>query len=161
MAVRNGAAYLDRAIASIVTQTMADLELVVVDDGSTDGTPAILAAWTGRDTRIRAFRQEQRGIYTAANLGISESRAQLIARLDADDMAVPDRLEKQVAWFDANPNVAVLGGWMISIDTDDRKLRLHTYLTDPPSVRQTLRRGPALAHPTVMMRKAVFLRLGG
>ena len=87
------------------------------------------------------------------------ARADLIARLDADDIAVPDRLERQVTWLEANPSVAALGGSIISIDRNDRKLRLHIYPVG--SVRTLMLRGPAIAHPTAMMRKSVLTAIGG
>jgi glycosyltransferase involved in cell wall biosynthesis len=157
--VHNGAAFLERAVESLHTQTLADVEVVIVDDGSTDDTPAVIADLAARDRRVRPFRQEHAGEAAAANRATAEARADLIARLDADDIAVPDRLERQVAWLDANPSVAALGGSIISIDRNDRKLRVHTYPAG--SVRETMSRGPAIAHPTAMMRKSVLLAVGG
>src|SRR5262249_27985914 len=131
MNVRNGAAYLQRAIDSVLTQTLHDLELVIVDDGSSDTTPAIIAAAAAADPRVRAFRQEPAGISVAGNRGVAEARSDLIARLDADDIALPDRLERQAAWLEAHREVAVLGGWITGIDPQDRKLRVYQYPADP------------------------------
>jgi glycosyltransferase involved in cell wall biosynthesis len=157
--VYNGAAFLERALRSLLTQTLADIEVIVVDDGSTDETPAIIAGLAARDRRVRPLRQEHAGEAAAANRATAEARADLIARLDADDMAVPDRLERQVAWLEANPSVAAVGGWLVSIDRHDRKLRLHTYPAG--SVREIMSRGPAIAHPTAVMRKSVLAAIGG
>src|SRR3712207_2326923 len=97
MPVHDGAAFLDEAIASVLGQDFEDLELVVVDDGSSDRTPEILAAWSGRDARVVVHRLEtRRGLAAALNAGISVVRAPLIARLDADDVVLAGRFAAQV-----------------------------------------------------------------
>jgi glycosyltransferase involved in cell wall biosynthesis len=162
MTVRNGARFLARAIDSLLTQTLTDIEVVVVDDGSTDDTPAVLAAAAARDTRVRIFSQGPTGIPAAANRGIAEARAELIARLDADDIALPDRLEKQVAWMDAHPDVIALGGGIITIDPFDHKIGMLTYPSGARSVEAALMScHPAACHSTVVMRKKPVIALGG
>lgn len=93
MPVWNGEKYLREAIDSILSQTLADFELIVVDDGSTDSTPAILASY--RDERIRTFRVNHLGFVGAINTGIAQARAHWLARHDADDISYPQRLQKQ------------------------------------------------------------------
>ena len=95
MPVRNGERFLREAIDSTLAQSLTDLELVVVDDGSTDGTPSILDDSAERDPRVRVERQEQGGLTVAINAGCGLARAPLIARMDADDVMLPDRLERQ------------------------------------------------------------------
>lgn len=95
LAVSNGERYLEMALESVLRQTMSDLELVVVDDGSTDATPAILEGI--RDSRLRVLRSaERQGLASALNRGLDEARGRYVARLDADDVAFPHRLERQL-----------------------------------------------------------------
>jgi glycosyltransferase involved in cell wall biosynthesis len=161
MTVRNGAAYLPRAIDSILTQTLTDLEMVIVDDGSTDATANIIAGHAARDSRLRALTQEPSGIATGLNRAVAAARSELIAILDSDDIAVPDRLERQVAWMEEHPDIAVLGGSMIEMDYRERKLRTQTYPLHPAHIREVLRRGTAFCHPAVAMRKRAVEAVGG
>src|SRR5665213_569005 len=101
MPVRNGDRWLCEAVASVLSQTLSDLELLVVDDGSTDTTPQILNDLARRDDRICIIRQEALGLVAALNRGIDRARAPFLARLDADDRAVPERLERQVNFLQA------------------------------------------------------------
>ncbi|HKC07818.1 MAG TPA: glycosyltransferase family A protein, partial [Methylomirabilota bacterium] len=101
MGVRDGAAWISRAIGSVLGQTLTDLELVVVDDGSTDATAALLSGV--RDPRLVIERQTQAGLTVALNRALERARAPLIARLDADDVALPARLERQRAFLQGHP----------------------------------------------------------
>jgi glycosyltransferase involved in cell wall biosynthesis len=107
MATKNYARFLPDAIESVRHQTISDWELVIVDDGSTDGTPAIVAPFL-TDSRIRYFRSDKFGQTRAKNFGIGLSRAQLIAFLDADDAWLPTKLEKQLTLFRADPETGVV-----------------------------------------------------
>jgi len=107
MAVYDGELTLGRAIDGILGQTLADFELIVVDDGSADRTPAILAEYAARDARIRVLRQENAGLTAALIRGCGESRAPVIARQDDGDVSAPDRLEKQLAVLDRDPGVVL------------------------------------------------------
>src|SRR2546425_11103087 len=90
MSVHNGAPWVRDAVASVLAQTAGDLELIVIDDGSTDATPELLAA--ARDSRVRIERRERAGLTRALNQALALARAPLVARLDADDIALPERL---------------------------------------------------------------------
>jgi glycosyltransferase involved in cell wall biosynthesis len=105
--VYNGAADVAMAIDSILTQTFTDFELIVVNDGSTDRTAAVLKAVS--DPRIRIVDRENAGIATALNHGIALARGKYIARLDHDDRAKPTRLEKQFRFMEVNPDYAMVG----------------------------------------------------
>jgi glycosyltransferase involved in cell wall biosynthesis len=107
MATKNYARYLPVAIGSVRAQTFSDWELVVIDDGSTDETPATISSFLA-DSRIRYFRSDQLGQTRAKNLGIRLSRAQLTAFLDADDVWLPTKLEKQLALFREHPETGVV-----------------------------------------------------
>jgi glycosyltransferase involved in cell wall biosynthesis len=119
--VWNNAATLRRAIDSILAQTMADLELIVLDDGSTDETPSVVRSI--QDPRLRYLALPHRGISASLNRGLDEARAPLVAVQDADDWSLPTRLERQLAAFDAEPAVAVVGCLMREVDERGRELR--------------------------------------
>src|ERR1700674_4915081 len=107
MPVRNGDRWLELSLRSIAEQTVRDFEFLVVDNGSTDRTPAILAGACATDSRFIALREPRRGIVPALNTGLAAARAPLIARLDADDMARVDRLERQLAFMESHPEVGL------------------------------------------------------
>jgi glycosyltransferase involved in cell wall biosynthesis len=102
IAVYNGAAYLREAVDSVLSQTYPDLELIVVDDGSTDGTSGVIA---GYGDRVRAFRQENRGVSVARNLGVAATTGELLSFLDADDRLDPRKVAMQVAAFRSDPQL--------------------------------------------------------
>jgi len=98
----NHARYLAEAIDSVLAQTYAPLEIIVVDDGSTDGTPAVAASY---GDRIRYIRQENAGVGAARNNGIAAARGEYLAFLDSDDIWLPEKLEREIALFDADPQL--------------------------------------------------------
>jgi glycosyltransferase involved in cell wall biosynthesis len=101
---RNRAYFLQQAIGSVLDQTFRDLEVIVVDDGSTDATPYVLQKWKDR---IRVVRQENSGVSRARNMGIRAARGRYLSLLDSDDLWLKDKLEVQVRFLDANPHYAV------------------------------------------------------
>lgn len=105
----NAGRYIDQAIESILNQTFRDLELIVIDDGSRDDTLARIQAHAGRDSRVRVVTRENRGLIATLNEGIALARADLIARMDADDIAYPERLERQVKTFRDTPGLGLCG----------------------------------------------------
>jgi glycosyltransferase involved in cell wall biosynthesis len=107
--VHNGEKYLAQAIESVLGQTFRDFELLIVDDGSTDGTAAIIRSYTERDPRVRCLSQENRGVAAAGNRGLQEARTEWVARLDADDVFLPEKLERQVAFLRRNPDAQIIG----------------------------------------------------
>lgn len=109
-AVRDGLPYLEEAIASIRAQTLGDWEWVLVDDGSTDGSAARLADWAHRDPRLRLLRRPATGLVAALNAGLARCRAALVARMDADDIARPERLALQRAALVAGSGETVVDG---------------------------------------------------
>jgi hypothetical protein len=156
--VRNGAAYLEAAIASILRQTFTNFELLVVDDGSTDATQAILAGLA--DPRVRVLRQDPLGLVPALNRGLYEARAPLIARMDADDIAHPERLAHQEALLAACPEVALVGsGWRV-VAPDGSTRRVVVPPASDAGLREALGRANAIAHPTVMFRRDAVIAAG-
>lgn len=161
MAVHDGERWLAETLASLSAQTFGDFEVVVIDDGSTDGSAAILAAAAGRDARYRIVTQPNRGLVASLNRGLDEARAPLVARIDADDVAEPERFARQVAFLSARPEVAAVGSAIRIIDGDGRLLRLQAYPSGPAAVAKAMLKGCALAHPAVMMRRGAVLAAGG
>jgi glycosyltransferase involved in cell wall biosynthesis len=159
MAVWNGLPWVDDAVASILGQTLADLELIVVDDGSTDGTAAALGAV--RDGRLRVVGQGHAGLTRSLNRALAMARAPLVARLDADDTARPERLARQAAHLAARPDVGLLGTGALEIDGDGRPLRTVVPPEDDESIRRALIRTNPFVHSSVMFRRAIVERAGG
>ena len=160
--VHNGEDQLAAAIESILGQTLDDLELIVVDDGSTDRTPALLRQLAERDPRVRVCHQDHGGIVAALNRGAGLARATYLARMDADDIAAPDRLAKQAAFLDANADVALVGGSVEYILGEGRRVQLRSLPTAPAEIADRLAAGKhCFVHPTVMMRTDALRQVGG
>ena len=122
--VHNGEKYLAQAIESVLGQTFRDFELLVVDDGSTDGTAAIIGGYADRDPRVRCLSQENRGVAAAGNRGLQEARCEWVARLDADDVFLPEKLERQVDFLRRNPDAKIVGTLACFINHAGRPLGL-------------------------------------
>jgi glycosyltransferase involved in cell wall biosynthesis len=158
LSVRNGAADLPRAIDTILAQTFADLELIAIDDGSTDGTAAVLDGV--RDPRVRVVHQKNMGLAAALNRGIVLARGRYIARQDHDDRAKPTRVEKQVAFLEANPDYALVGT-RAEIWAGDRKTwRVHDHPTDNASLQFDLLFDNPFVHSSILMRKTALDMVG-
>jgi glycosyltransferase involved in cell wall biosynthesis len=161
MPVRNGARWLSEAIESVIAQSRPDWELIAIDDGSTDDTPGVLGEYAERDERIRVVRQESLGLVSALNRGLAEVRGPLLARLDADDRALPERLDHQVHHLAAHPEIGLLGSWAQEIDEyGNRRGRLQP-ATLPDELSRILLEANPLVHSSVMLRTDLARRLGG
>jgi Glycosyl transferase family 2/DegT/DnrJ/EryC1/StrS aminotransferase family len=162
MPVFDGETYLAEAVESVLSQTLSDLELVVVDDGSCDGSRAILEAFVSADRRVRLLvNEENQGISGALNRGWSAARAPYIARLDADDLAPRDRLSQQVRFLDAHPSVAVVGGTLIAIDSHGRSISTRRFPASNRAIQAALLRYNCFSHPSVTMRRSALEAVGG
>jgi len=159
VSVHNEEAFVGEAIRSVLAQTLADLELLVVDDGSTDGTPAILAAV--QDPRLTIVRHARRGLTPSLNRALGLARAPLAARLDADDVALPERLARQRAFLDAHPEVGVLGTAAREVDAAGREVGRMDPPTEDRAIRRALIRGNPFVHSSVMVRTALLRAAGG
>ena len=161
MPVRNGARWLGEAVESVVAQTLRDWELVAIDDGSTDATPRILGEFARRDDRIRVIRQEPLGLVVALNRGLAEARSPLLARLDADDRALPERLDRQLRHLGAHPDIGLLGSWAQEIDDGGNRRGHLKPASEPEELARVLMRANPFVHSSVMFRTAPVRRLGG
>ena len=161
MPVRDGEAYLAEAVESILSQTFADFEFIIIDDGSKDRTPDILKEFAKRHSRIRLHRIEGRGIVAALNLGIAVAQSEYIARMDADDIALPQRFAVQLEQMDADPDLLVLGSAAIEIDTNGAETGRSRLVAGSGDVRAALAFRCALIHPTVLARREPVVAVGG
>lgn len=153
MAVHNGERWLSEAVQSILGQTFHDFEFLIIDDGSTDASLEIVTQFA--DERIRLIRNEQNcGLAASLNRGMALASGEYVARMDCDDVSLPRRLEKQVSFLDANPEIAVCGSRVRTIGRAIEEVWL--YPLEPDVIRCQLLFENALAHPSVMLRRKIF-----
>lgn len=164
MSVYNGERFLASAIESILKQTFADFEFLIVDDGSVDRSAQIIADFAARDARIRPIIRENRGLIVSLNEMIAEARAPIVARMDADDLSYPDRFTRQYAFLNEHPDYGVVGSWSEDIDEAGRPMQ-RTGADHPLTHEDMLRAITAgeqlICHPAAMYRKNVVLSVGG
>lgn len=156
MPARNVAPYIDAAVESILAQSFSDFELVVRDDGSTDDTRERLRIWARRDSRIRLFEGEQLGLAGSSNWIVQQARAPLIARMDGDDLARSDRLERQLAVLRGDPGILLVGSLSNSIDAQGRRVRA----MDRWRIARRSWFAP-FPHTSIMFRRDAFNAVGG
>jgi len=161
MPVHDGERFVEQAVRSILGQTFADLELIVVDDGSTDGTPTILDRLAESDARMRVLPTEWAGVVAAANEGCAHARGEYIARMDSDDVSMPERLERQLARLETDPSLLGVGSWVRYVDERGEPFGEWRTPQGPGLVAWSLLLGMALAHPSFVMRRDAFERAGG
>lgn len=159
--VWNGERFLARAIESVLLQTLDSLELIVVDDGSLDRSVAIAQELAERDPRAIVIRLQHRGFAHALNAGIEAARAPYVARMDADDIALPERLRKQVEYLDAHEDCVVVGSGMQIVDDAGKHVGWRTLAESHEDITAALLIGSSpLAHPTVVIRRDALVAVG-
>jgi glycosyltransferase involved in cell wall biosynthesis len=161
--VWNGERFLAEAVESVLSQTLGSIELLLVDDGSTDATAEISRTYARRDQRVRLIQLQRSGIAHALNAGIAAARGRYVARMDADDISHPSRLQKQLAHLDANARCVAVGSAVYVMDERGGHVGTSTYPAGHSEITQTLMEGRsnAMAHPTVMARRKALLSVGG
>ncbi len=166
--VRNAQEFLEETLDSIFSQTYTDFELLIVDDGSTDGSGDILRKISSIDKRVKVFSfDSNRGIIDALNFGISEAKAPFIARMDADDIMHSDRLKMQYNHFIRNPELDVIGCLVEKFSSTGVQSGYRIYiewlnsLCEHDSIVRDIFVESPLAHPSVMMRTEVLRQIGG
>ena len=165
--VRDARPYLRDCIASLDRQTLTDFEVVAVDDGSVDGSAEILDAWAGRDPRVRVHHLPPSGLVTALNAGLKRCRAPLVARMDADDISHPRRLELQARELEARPEIGVVSCRVRHFPWHGvgEGFRIYEAWLNSPTTPESIARErfveSPVAHPSVMVRRELLERVGG
>ena len=148
----NATQYIEQAIESILNQTFADFELIILNDGSTDNTPEIIKRYADADKRIVFVDNKvNQGLIAVLNQGLDMARGEFIARMDSDDISLPQRFEKQVAYLEAHPDVGVLGTLIQGFG----KFNLPG-IQIPVVTALDLLKDSYVAHPSVMIRKSIL-----
>jgi glycosyltransferase involved in cell wall biosynthesis len=152
MSVYNAEQYITEAIESILNQTFTNFEFIIIDDGSTDGTSAIIKNIAKIDRRIKFVSRENKGLIFSLNECLCMASGQYIARMDADDISVKTRLQKQKEFLDAHPEIGVCGTW-VEVFGEEIKVKKWKLPKDNSSLKAILLFSVPFAHPSVMMRK--------
>lgn len=160
MSVFNAAPYVQAAVDSILNQSYSDYEFIIIDDGSTDQSPKLLRAYT--DPRITLLTNDQNiGLTLSLNRGLAVARGRYVARMDADDISLPDRFKRQIEFLDLHPEIDVLGTHMEIISKDGQGIGQYSVPTTHGAIIWSLLFGLAIAHPTVFIRRDALMRVGG
>ncbi len=160
MPAYNAAPYIAEAIESVLAQTFKLFELLIINDGSTDETAAIIAQFT--DPRIRVISRENKGLIASLNEGLAAARAPLVARFDADDWCLPNRLEVQFAFLQQHPECVLVASDVVYTDVAGTPVvQLNAGGYTDAEIRARFFRACPFFHPTVLFRKAVILAAGG
>lgn len=165
--VRDGGSSLYEAIDSVVSQTFSDFEVIAVDDGSTDGTPAVLDDWAERDPRVRVLRQDPSGIVAALELARASARGRYLARMDADDIALPGRFAAQLALMEERTELVACGCGIEYFPKDAVRggaLRYESWINaavTPLEIAASIFVECPLPHPTFFLRADVVDEVGG
>jgi glycosyltransferase involved in cell wall biosynthesis len=162
MPVYDAAAYLARAVESILGQTLRDFEFLIYDDGSTDGSIQIVEGYARQDPRIRLSRKPHAGYAVWLREGVAAANAPFVARMDADDIARPTRLQRQLDFLEHHPDCCAVGARVLRIDPDGRPIREFAAPLEHDEIERELLngRGEALPHPAVMLRRDALLAAG-
>lgn len=162
MPVYNAEAYVADAVKSILRQSFTNFRLICVDDGSTDHSFDILTELASNDQRMQIVRQQNTGVVRALNVGLSMCEAPLIARMDADDIAMPDRFSRQIEYLTANPNVVAVGTAILFMDTEAEPLQIEHFAPEHEGIiNSMLCLKTGMAHASVMMRREAVQSVAG
>lgn len=157
----NVASYINDAVCSILSQTYRNIELIVVDDCSSDGTYEILQCLAAKDSRIQLYRNEKNSrIVTTLNYALSKARGLYIARMDGDDISSPDRLEKLKKYLDDNPECGIVGSFSAAIDSNGGIIAQRMFPVTDKAIKLTLNWCSTIQH-IWLARKEVYIDLGG
>ena len=156
--VHNGEEYIKESIASCLTQTYKNLEIIVVDDKSEDNTLNILKKYGNRITTIPV--EKQNGLGNVINIGIRKSKGKYIARMDADDIMYPTRIEKQVEYLESHPNCVAVGGQIDIIDENGNITGHREYAVEDKDIKKNLFLFQPFAHPAVTLKRSTLEEIG-
>lgn len=161
--VYNAARYLARAVDSILAQSFTDFELLALEDGSIDESADILRTYAAQDSRVRILGGDHRGLCHRLNEGIASARGAWLARMDADDIARPDRFDRQWKLAGQSPEIVAIGGGFLLIDDDDDPICTHLPAATHAELVEGLLAGygSQLCHPAVLLRRDAVQQVGG
>lgn len=156
--IYNGEKFLHEAVESILGQTLSDFEFIVVDDGSKDGSRAILEEYSHRDKRmIFSALPKNQGVAIASNHGLKMARGKYIARMDADDISLPERFEKQAAFLETHSEIDIIGSATLLVDDRAHKIGLQSVPLEDLAIRWKGCFSSPLIPPTIMFRRSVIV----
>jgi glycosyltransferase involved in cell wall biosynthesis len=155
----NAAEFIDEAVTSILDQAFRDFEFIIINDGSSDETPSILERYQKADPRVRLYHQKNQGIISALNRGCRLARGQYIARMDADDISLPGRLERQVDYIEDHPEIGILGTWISKIGHDGSVVGNWCPSPNPNVLKWKHFFGGCVCHPSVLMRRRILEKI--
>lgn len=159
MTAYNAEPFIEKALLSIINQTYQNLEIIVVDDGSTDNTEKILTRLKKTDRRLKIFRLKQNlGPSLASNFGLTKTRGKFVARMDADDISLPDRIEKQIKFLLRNADIAIVGGQCILIDENGEVIGKKNFPTNHQEIYDALFSINPIQHPSCMINTGLLPR---
>jgi len=163
MAIYNAEQYLHEAIESILQQSFTDFELLLLNDGSTDGSVAILESFAERDKRCRLINRSNMQRARIRNEGVSLARGEVLMIMDADDICLPNRFAVELAYLAEHPECVAVGSKVLLVDAEGEPLRefVDAYDHDAIDEHHMLGQGGTIIHPTVAIRKQAFLQAGG
>lgn len=160
MSVYNGEAFLEETINSVLKQTFADFEFVIVNDGSTDKSLEIINQFIAKDSRVKVVNNVKNiGLTKSLNIGIQHSIGEYIARLDAGDFSYPQRFEEQVKFLDQNQDVGLVGSWAYVVDESRNKLKELKYPLNDKEIKKSLIKYNPFVHSSIMFRKSVVSQI--
>jgi len=152
--------YIAESIKSVLLSTLKELELIIVDDGSTDGAVEIIKQFAEKDPRVIYVNNiKHKGVVGASNLGTRMAKGKYIARMDDDDISLPERFQKEVAFLEKHPDIMACGCWVETMP-DKGKGTIWQLPTDPAEIKSMMLFCGAIANPTCLIRRSVFFDLG-
>ena len=163
MSIYNGARYLQESVESILSQTFTNFEFIIIDDGSTDQSLAILEGYAQQDNRIHLISQQNMGLPKSLNKALAIAKGEFIARMDADDISRPERFERQVEYLNNHPYCVALGCEVLQIDMDSAPICQMGVLLVHNEIEAELLQGHGgvIRHPAVMMRRNALVAIAG
>ena len=157
--VYNSEAFIKNAVECIILQTFEDFELIIINDGSTDGTKLILE--NIKDERIKLINQENKGVVKSLNLGLQIAKGEYIARMDADDYSYPQRLEKQYEFIKQNPSIILFSNYFNIIDENNNFIATRRLPLEDRFIREVIKKWNPFCQPSAVYKREFALKVGG
>lgn len=163
MSTYNAAGHLDECFRSLADQTFRDFVVHIVDDNSRDDTPDIISRWCGEDSRFKLIGRnvKNQGLTKSLNHLLAVTDTEYIARIDADDIAMPNRLERQARFLDHHTDISVVGSWALEVDEQGRDGAIRSVAERHEDIGRMILRVNPMIHPSVMFRRSDIVRIGG